>query len=527
MPAPTDYTDLDYASLRARLVALASSAFPDVDWTAAASLEVLLLELSAYVGDVIAYYLNNVGRESKWGTAQQRRSLLRLVKLIGYKPPGAVAAQYVETFTLATAPANPVTFPAGTVVQTSTAPSAGGPVLYQILAPLTIPAGQTAASGTVENSVAASDAFSSTGLADQTFILSSTPYLDGSAVVVAADGTYVEVQNFLASGPTDRHFTTSVDDLDRCTVAFGDATNGAIPSGTITVAYKTGGGAAGNVLAGAINQIPGNFADTSGAPVRVSVTNGAATVQGVDRASAAQIRALAPESLRVLGRAVAREDFEIGARAVPGVARALCLTANEDPSIGENSGRIFIVPNAGGAAPSGLLSLVLAQFNGPTAPYPCLLTFQLAAQTATYLPINVSTQVYIRKGYTPATVGADIRQRLTDYFALTITPARLWQLAPGEAASLGVSQIDVTSQILNPVVDFGYELQDEDGAPVGSYGWSDMFDLIGQTSGVLRVVATMGGLLLNGYQSDVPINNFQFPMLGTVAIVNATDGSAL
>jgi len=520
------YTDLDYSSLRVRLLALATSAFPDVAWDAEAALETLLLELNAHVGGVVVKYLLNVGRESRWGTALQRRSLLQLVKLIGYKPPGARAARFAVTLSLASSPVATVTVPAGAVCKTIQV-NGVAPIVYQTLEDVTFLAGQTSKSTTVEQSESRSESFVSTSLARQTITLTQTPYLDGSAEVTAADGAYSEVDNFLASTATSRHFTTQVDDLDRVTVIFGDGINGAIPSGTITVDYKTGGGTAGNVAAGKITQIEGSFTDANGTPVVVAVTNPAtATIKGVDRVSASQIRELAPLSIRVLTRAVAREDFEIGALEVQGVARALHLTSNEEPGIGENEGRIFLVPDDGGTASSQLVSDVLAQFTS-TGPYPCLQTFLLSAQTASYLTIGVLAKVYLRKGYTGATVAADIRSRLTDHFALRITPARLWELAPELAKRLSVSARDTLSTIRNPLVDFGYAIQDVDGEPAGSYAWSDLFDLVRDTSGVLKVSPDGEGLLLNGVRADVPMGSYQFPKLGTVTLINATTGETL
>jgi hypothetical protein len=53
---------------------------------------------------------------------------------------------------------------------------------------------------------------------------------------------------------------------------------------------------------------------------------------GADRQTVASAKLLAPESLRTVTRTVTREDFEINARRVSGVARALMLTSNEDLS---------------------------------------------------------------------------------------------------------------------------------------------------------------------------------------------------
>jgi len=68
LPESVDYTDKDFDALRARLIALIKSVFPD--WTDfdVASFGNLLVELYAYVGDVLTFYQDNLARES----AQER-----------------------------------------------------------------------------------------------------------------------------------------------------------------------------------------------------------------------------------------------------------------------------------------------------------------------------------------------------------------------------------------------------------------------------------------------------------------------
>lgn len=62
------------------------------------------------------------------------------------------------------------------------------------------------------------------------------------------------------------------------------------------------GGAVGNVNAGTLVKVDGNFTDTHGNPVSISVRNPEAASGGTDRQTIAQIQALAPESIRVLSR---------------------------------------------------------------------------------------------------------------------------------------------------------------------------------------------------------------------------------
>ena len=69
-------------------------------------------------------------------------------------------------------------------------------------------------------------------------------------------------------------------------------------------------------------------------------------LRAADRQTVASAKLLAPESLRALTRSVAREDFEINARRLSGVARALMLTSNEDPTIAENTGILYVIPQS-------------------------------------------------------------------------------------------------------------------------------------------------------------------------------------
>jgi hypothetical protein len=314
------YTDKDFDSLRLRLQNLVRSVFPD--WTDfnVTSFGNLLVELYAFVGDVLTFYQDNQARESRIATATQRKNLLALTKLLGFRPAGARAATADALFTLAAVPAAPVTIPRGTRVRTA---SVTEPVVFQLLDDVTIPAGASppAATGTVEHSEAQEELFASTGLPNQEVALPAAPFLDGSAIVSAGNGAYTEVANFLGSTATDRHVAVIVDQNDRATLRFGNGTSGVLPSGTITVRYKTGGGAKGNVNAGTLTKLDGSFTDDKGAPVSVSVTNPQPASGGADRQTIAQIKALAPESIRVLNRTVSREDFEINARRLPEVAR--------------------------------------------------------------------------------------------------------------------------------------------------------------------------------------------------------------
>jgi len=491
----TDYTDKDFDALVARIRSLIQTAFPE--WTSqrVANFGNTLVYGFGFVGDVLTKYQDNQAAEAFWGRATQRRNLIALGKLITFAPRGNTASIVEVGLTLASPTAGDTVVPAGAIVRTESPTS---PVRFRLLADAPAIAASTTGPVLVEaeNSETREELFTSTGLPNQSVQLSGTPFLDGTLELSAANGDYEVVEDLLDSGPTDRHVTVSVDQNDRATLRFGNGTAGQIPTGTITATYSVGGGSAGMVDAGKVTRIEGSFVDELGNSVRVLVTNPARSSVALDRMTVEEMRLAGPKSLRVLTRTVAREDYEINALRVPGVARALQLTSDQDPSIPENSGILFVVPVGGGAPSTGLKDAVLEMV---TMTYPRTVTFRELVQDPSYLTVNVSTRVYFARGATKATVAADIRARLARAFAIQPAP---------EDAELAVG------------IDFGYYLREADDT-TASIAWSDVENVVRDTTGVRKVDAGANGLLLNGIRADVPIALRQFPELGTIEIVDA------
>lgn len=498
--ANVDYTDKDFDSVRARLINLVSSAFPE--WTDfnVANFGTILLELDAFTLDILLFYQDNQARESRITTAQLRKSLLGLAKMLGYVPAGASASTVELTVTLGAPPIGDVTFAAGDTFRTLEITDA---IVFQVLTSTVITSGTNppVAILQLEHSSNSSQTFSSTGLPSQELELQDTPYLDGTLTISAADGAYSQVDDFLSSTSTDRHFTVTVDANDKATVRFGNGINGSIPQGSIVTAYKTGGGTVGNVEAGSILKVDKTYTDHLGNPVNVTVTNVDPASGGTNREGIEQIRTNAPRSLRALNRTVAREDYEINALRVTGVSRALMLTSNERDAIDENAGMLHIIPTGGGLPTQTLKDEVEEMV---TVTYPNTLTFLLEVADPEYLTVNVQATVYLRQGYTAAAVDAAIRENLTDWFAI---------------------ENDDGSE--NENVNFGYYYQDVEGNSAAEIAWSDVFNVVRDTAGVRKVDESLGGFVLNGVRSDVAIDVQKFPVLGTVTLLNGDAGGTL
>lgn len=492
LPRNLDYTDKDFASLRARCFNIVATTFPDWTDREVANFGNILVELFCFVGDGLLFYQDNQAQESRWSDAQLRRSVLAMAKLLNYVPEGNAAATADLLLTLSTVPtAAPVELAAGRVYETA---DVNGRQSFQQLFDAVMPIGldPPQITVTVENSEDFEESFTASGLPDQAVLLAGTPFIDNSLVTTATNGAYSQVDNFLSSTASDRHYTVFVDEDGRATVRFGDGTNGEIPSGRIDTFYKTGGGSAGNVDANTITRVVGTVTDSLGNRVNLNVTNPASASGGVDRESIASIKQQGPPSTKVTDRTVGLDDYEIGALQVAGVARSLMVTSDQVVGVPENRGFLYVVPNGGGIPSTALKDAVLEQV---TVTRPNTITFKVTVESASYLTVDVAATVYFGTASRRATVTA-INQALTEYFQIT--------------------NDDGTP---NELVKFGFKYGGDYSLPM-----SDIFCEVESVEGVRKIGARDVDFLLNAAHDDVPLQFFEFPVLGTVTITDGDTG---
>jgi len=503
----SDFTNKDFDSWILEERARASAAFPA--WTDfnTPNYGNILLELFAHTLDVCSFTQDQQHLERFTDFARLRRSMILLGKNVGFRLPGAaVASVDLEiTFASGVAVGADLVIPKGTVVK-----PADEDVEFDLIADVTIPAGsiQVTDAG-AENARERTDTFVADGTPDQTVRLTSTPFVDGSADgnVVAGIDTFTEVDDFLQSGPADKHFVVDVDENDRATIRFGDGINGVIPTGAGSAVYKTGGGADGNVESNSLTVFrDGNrFPTLSGEQVQLLVRNPSAAAGGVDRMSVEEARVAIPASLRTTGnRSVTRTDFEDNSKKVRGVARSMMLTSDDDGSIPENSGKLYVVPVGGGLPSSQLKQDVADLINDD---YPPCLTFTFSVEDPSLLIVSVTATVYLNTGVSEADARTAIENSLDSFFSLLN---------------------DDGSE--NTQIDFGFKVRSlrmPAGSTQGEIPWSDLFNAIGDAaladgSLALRKVAEDTVVPVN----DVLLTDIEFPVLGSITLVNgATSGS--
>ena len=91
-----NYLNKDFDSFKANLIEYAKTYFPnsykDFNET---SPGMMLIEMSAYVGDVLSFYIDSQYKEMMLPLAQERRNITNIAKMLGYKVKPTVPA-YVD-----------------------------------------------------------------------------------------------------------------------------------------------------------------------------------------------------------------------------------------------------------------------------------------------------------------------------------------------------------------------------------------------------------------------------------------------
>lgn len=96
---PISYTSRDFASIRSDIINYAKVYYPDTykDFNEA-SFGALMIDMIAYVGDILSYYVDYQTNETFIETAIERNNLIKIAKQMGYKFTGSPSSTGICTF---------------------------------------------------------------------------------------------------------------------------------------------------------------------------------------------------------------------------------------------------------------------------------------------------------------------------------------------------------------------------------------------------------------------------------------------
>lgn len=416
---PIDYTSRDFEAISQDMVRAIPFFAPE--WTDhnLSDFGIVLQRLLAFVADNLHFYIDRAANEAFLPTAITRRSVINLLKLIDFDLRSAVPASVDVVFSIQTSLSGDLLIPAGTEIQTS-ADATETPIIFETVNDAIILAGQLeVTTAAVQGQSKSENVGVSTGIERQRFDLLGSPVIDGSLKVLIDEGIgeqlWAEVDTFISSNATDKHFTTIRDEDDRITIFFGDNAQGKIPDlgGVIRATYRIGGGLDGNVPAESITAVNAVFTFNA-IPVPVAVINPEAASGGEDRMSIDEAKVLGPQSLRALNRAVTYDDFVTLAEAFPGVAKATVIVGGTvSPSIAGCCClvSICISPRGGGPPSSQLKADLLAYLDARKMIGTCISICE-----SSYQPVDIVGTVYVASNFGTDIVALDMGAAIDQYF---------------------------------------------------------------------------------------------------------------
>jgi uncharacterized phage protein gp47/JayE len=433
-----DYTNKDYRSLRQALLDLARYRMPEWTDQSPADLGMLLVDLFAYVGDVTLYYQDRVANESFLHTAEERRSILHLLRLIDYelRPPVAASADLDLVFNAPAAAESPLVVLGSSPGDTEFAATAsdGSQVAFTYLGPpLTIDVSSDQVIRSSDGStrtyrglpvrharrVGTETLGSSTGEPNQRFKLGHGPLLPETLVVEVNEGAgwiaWTRCESFLYNQAADgritfsaadaRDYTVQFDEQDAAWIVFGDGTYGRRPpagANNIRAAYYAGGGASGNVPAGAIRSVL--------TPIRLlaSVANPLPAAGGADHEPVDHAVKFGPLAYRSGNRAVTLSDYVALAHRAGGVAKVRAR------SRGWNQVELYVAPEGPSLrpVPESLRRRLVAYFEDKRM----IGTF-VSVLDATPVPIEIELEVLYDRQFRADDVRRAVQETVRSRFA--------------------------------------------------------------------------------------------------------------
>lgn len=390
---------------------------------------IIILSLFAAIAEVLHYYVDNMARETFLSTARRYDSVVKHGALVDYHARAAIAAT-VDVILSRSITGNSIgaklTIPQGTLFTDSSGNSwlsARDVTWYSNVTTCKVPIVQHEkyTASALNNMVIP------TG--DRVIIhLGTLPngkyYEQGSMSLQIGGETWVLVDTFAKSKPTDKHFMVSVDKALNPYIMFGDGTFGKKPAAgakiTNVVFYLTNG-TQGNVKSNTITSVPSVI---SSSITDATVSNAYDAGGGSNYENFTMLKEHIPLSVKTLGVAITKEDFESLAMLVDGVNKA-----KADYECGRKL-TVYISPDGGAVASSELINRVYNLLS-QRAPMTTWLKVKSAGKVQIILEMGVTgkksyktpeiqTQILtaLYNAYSPeqAQIGGSVR--LSDIYAL-------------------------------------------------------------------------------------------------------------
>jgi len=444
---PISYVDYDYDNLKTELEnrLKATGAWKD---TYESGTGEMLIEFYAYIANLMLFYLERRVEENYISTAQNKSSILNLVRLINYSPKRVTSAIGTLQFSIDPTSSKRIFIPQYTECQTANA------VKFLTIQDITIEPNQPsnvvagiqgelveleyAGDGSVDREININD----TAIEND----AHTRYRPFYSFRVLVDGVeWTKVSSFLSSNNTDTHYKLKAELDDTLTVIFGDDVNGKAPESdsTIQIKYIRSNGASGNVYeTDKVVTLNSIIYDEDDEEVDITVTNSTTCAGGDDAEDKEEIRAEAPDVFATGDRLVIKDDFTAFIINYESVADVNVWGENEeDPPNYDmfNMVRICILLDSWNHPPTAFKTALTDDLYDKS-----MMTVKYEYIEADILDVVVTIDTIVRKGYSLSQTQSDIEDAIAAHFVLGSTT----KLGESKYASNLVESVDALPAIL-------------------------------------------------------------------------------
>lgn len=347
-----------YNDIKDKIISNLRLKVPEINDFSEGNIFILIISIFAAIAEVIHYYIDNMAREAFLPTARRFSSVYKHAKLVDYHIKAGVPA--TVDITIYRSSGKPIdsdiTIPVNTVFTSADGKQwlstktivwgANGENPYSVKVPLV-----------QKTKVGDPDRISFGQITSKDVIIylgdlpTNQKYVEGSMTLFINNEAWTLVDTFAYANSRDKVYKVEIDQNLKPFIMFGDGQFGMKPdlNGTVEGIYYLTYGSSGNIDQNQFDTVPNLLTDIES---DIVITNLLPATGGTDYEDFYMIKDHIPLSIKTLGVAITKEDFEAVAKLVPGVDKAYV-----DYICGKYV-QIYITPDGGGEASSALIESV-------------------------------------------------------------------------------------------------------------------------------------------------------------------------
>lgn len=397
-----------FNSIKTKIISTLRNKIPEMTDFSEGNIFIIIVSIFSAIAEVIHYYIDNMAREAFLPTARRYSSVYNHAKLVDYHIKSANPAMVDLTLYRsdgAIVDSN-IDIEANTVFtsddgkqwltsNTTTWETGNNSVIVSVVQKELVGEPNRISLGQITSK-------------DIKIYLPDLPtdkkYMEGSMVLYIDQEPWTLVDTFAYASPIDKVYKIELDQDLKPYIIFGDGQFGMKPdlNGKVEGTYYLTYGNLGNLDSGSFTQVPQKYLDIYD---DIQVTNIYPAAGGSDYEDFDTLKAHIPLSIKTLGVAITKEDFEALARLQPGVDKAY---------VNYNCGKyveIYITPDNGIIASQNLLNQVKAKLSRSK-----VITTSIEVYSVKQATIYIICNVYGKKSFSAQDITEQVKTALLNAY---------------------------------------------------------------------------------------------------------------